>query len=221
MAGGDGFYTRQDPTDWAIVYGESQDGKMTRHDLRNGTQKSIRPRWDRGGGAERTANEMAARPPSVNNPTPRRRDVRPPRTAGGRSGSGGVREAARGGGFGGRGGPNVVNAPPNVDPLRFYWNAPFEISPHNPAKLYMAAQYFFKSNDRGDTWTMNPTDLTKNVKRWAPEMSIMGVSGRQTHGGKARRLCGQFARHADSRISLAPRRHLDRHRRRQSAGQQG
>ena len=43
VAGGDGFYTRQDPTDWAIVYGESQDGNMSRHDLRNGTQKSIRP----------------------------------------------------------------------------------------------------------------------------------------------------------------------------------
>ena len=53
VAGGDGFYTRQDPTDWAIVYGESQDGNMSRHDLRNGTQKSIRPNagGGRGGGA--------------------------------------------------------------------------------------------------------------------------------------------------------------------------
>src|SRR6185312_14697960 len=58
IAGGDGFYTRQDPTDWAIVYGESQDGSMNRHDLRNGTQVSIRPResapanpaGDQGGG---------------------------------------------------------------------------------------------------------------------------------------------------------------------------
>ena len=52
VAGGDGFYTRQDPYDWAIVYGESQDGSMTRHDLRTGTQKSIRPdgrRLRRGG----------------------------------------------------------------------------------------------------------------------------------------------------------------------------
>src|SRR5580692_10370247 len=48
IAGGDGFYTRQDPTDWAIAYGESQDGAMSRHDLRNGTQKSIRPNAGRG-----------------------------------------------------------------------------------------------------------------------------------------------------------------------------
>ena len=52
--------------------------------------------------------------------------------------------AARGGG-GGRGGPpNVVNAPPNVEPFRFYWNAPIEISPHNPAMIYMAAQYLLQ-----------------------------------------------------------------------------
>jgi len=41
----------------------------------------------------------------------------------------------------------------------------------------MAAQYFFKSTNRGDTWWMNKTDLTKNINRWAPEMSIMGVPG--------------------------------------------
>ncbi len=125
IAGGDGFYTRHDPTDWAIVYGESQDGNMSRQDLRNGTSKSIRP--NAGGG--------------------------------------------RGGG------PNVVNAPPNVDPFRFYWNTPFEISPHNPAVVYIAGQYFFRSNDRGDTWTMNPTDLSKSIDRWAPSMPIMGVAG--------------------------------------------
>ena len=35
VAGGDGFYTRQDPTDWAIVYAESQDGNMSRHNLKH------------------------------------------------------------------------------------------------------------------------------------------------------------------------------------------
>ncbi len=43
VAGGDGFYTRQDPTDWAIIYGESQDGNMSRHDLRTAAQKLIKP----------------------------------------------------------------------------------------------------------------------------------------------------------------------------------
>ena len=58
VSGGDGFYTRQDPTDWAIVYGESQDGNMSRHDLRNGTQKSIRP-------TAVSTNANAATPPAA------------------------------------------------------------------------------------------------------------------------------------------------------------
>jgi photosystem II stability/assembly factor-like uncharacterized protein len=179
IVGGDGFYTRQDPSDWAIVYGESQDGNMTRHDLRNGTQKSIRPTAGRGGAPAQTANEIqranvAAGTRPADTPQPAAPDAA---AAGGRAGAAAAGGGAGGGG-GGRGGtPNVLNAPPNIDALRFYWNAPIEISPHNPAKIYMAAQYFFKSNNRGDTWWMNPTDLSKNVYRWAPEMAIMGVSG--------------------------------------------
>ena len=43
VAGGDGFYTRQDPLDWGIIYAESQDGNMSRHNLHDATQKSIKP----------------------------------------------------------------------------------------------------------------------------------------------------------------------------------
>ena len=168
VAGGDGFYTRQDPTDWAIVYGESQDGNMNRQDLRNGTQKNIRPSVGvagRGGAVAPTANEIqrATNPPTGVTPTPEEA-AQNAEIAGGRGG--------------GRGGPpNVVNAPKDVAPFRFYWNAPFEISPHNPAVVYMGAQFFFKSTNRGDTWWMNTTDLSKNVNRWGPEMAIMGVAG--------------------------------------------
>jgi hypothetical protein len=81
------------------------------------------------------------------------------------------------GGFGRGGPPNVINAPPKIDAFRFYWNAPFEISPHNSSVVYMASQYFFKSTNRGDTWTMNAQDLSKNVNRWSPEMPILGSAG--------------------------------------------
>jgi len=137
IAGGDGFYTRQDPTDWTIAYGEAQNASMSRYDLRDGTQKSIQPR-------ETT-------PASANAP-------------------GG---AAPAGGRGGMG--NVTNQPAKVEAFRFYWNAPFEISPFDPATVYIAGQYFFKSTNRGDTWTMNPNDLTKNADRFG--MPIMGVAG--------------------------------------------
>ena len=115
----------------------------------------------------------------------------------------------------------MINAPAKVDAFRFYWNAPIEISAHNPAKIYMAAQYFFKSNNRGDTWWMNPTDLSKNVNRWAPGAGHHGRFRRKAHGIQARWLCRQFPGYADSRVSFASRRDLDRHRRRQSAGQPG
>jgi photosystem II stability/assembly factor-like uncharacterized protein len=172
VSGGDGFYTRQDPTDWAIVYGESQDGNMVRHDLRAGTQKSIRPNAGPGRGAPpapepppATTNVATEQPAGTGAPT-----ASQPGTvtvAGGRGGFGG-----------GRGGPpNIVNPPADVEPFRFYWNAPMEISPHNPAVIYMAGQYFFKSTNRGDTWWMNPHDLSKNIDRWAPGMAIMGVAG--------------------------------------------
>ncbi|TAK12157.1 MAG: hypothetical protein EPO35_11610 [Acidobacteria bacterium] len=125
VGGGDGFYTRQDPTDWAVVYSESQNGSMSRYDLRSGTQKSVRP---------------------------------------------------NAGGAGGRGGAsNITNNPGNLGELRFYWNTPIELSPFDPSTVYTGAQYFMKSTNRGDTWTVNPKDLSNNVDRFGTP--IMGVAG--------------------------------------------
>ncbi|NQW03751.1 MAG: hypothetical protein HQ485_06955 [Acidobacteria bacterium] len=128
VGGGDGFYTRQDPTDWTIMFSESQNGAMSRLDLRNGTQKSIRP--SAGGGG-------------------------------------------RGGGRGGA--PNITNASEDLDPIRFYWNTPIELSTHNSAMVFTGGQYFMKSTNRGDSWWINPQDLSKNVDRF--EIPIMGVAG--------------------------------------------
>ena len=43
VQGGDGFYNRIDPSDPNIVYAESQDGNLSRRDLRTSESKSIRP----------------------------------------------------------------------------------------------------------------------------------------------------------------------------------
>jgi len=132
VGGGDGFYTRQDPTDYTTLYSESQNGAVSRLDLRQGTSQSIRPRL----------------------------------AGGGRGGGGGA-----GGGSAG----NILNPPASADEFRFNWNAPIEMSPHDPWTIYYGAQYFFKSTTRGDTWWMNATDFTKNVNRFAGP--IMGVPG--------------------------------------------
>ncbi len=52
VQGGDGFYSRIDPSDPDIVYAESQDGNLSRRNLRSGESKSIRPLED---------NDQAAR----------------------------------------------------------------------------------------------------------------------------------------------------------------
>jgi photosystem II stability/assembly factor-like uncharacterized protein len=87
-----------------------------------------------------------------------------------------IRPSAGGGGRGGRGGGggNVVSGPDEMEGFRFNWNTPIAISPHNPRTIYTGAQYFFKSVDRGDTWTAGP-DLSKNIDRTG--LPIMGVAG--------------------------------------------
>ena len=64
------------------------------------------------------------------------------------------------------------------DPLRWHWDSPLIISPHNPKRLYFAAQKLFRSDDRGDSWKVVSPDLSRNEDRnkravmgkvWSPE----------------------------------------------------
>ena len=91
---GDGFQVRVDPTDHTILYAESQNGGMIRHDLKTGRNTSIRP------------------------------------------------------------------VPPRGQPAyRFNWETPILISPHDPATLYVAANFVFKSTNRGNAWTVISGEL--------------------------------------------------------------
>ncbi len=55
-------------------------------------------------------------------------------------------------------------------PLRWNWDSPILISPHNPQRLYFGAQMLFRSDDRGDTWTAISPDLTRQLDRNALEV---------------------------------------------------
>ena len=57
-------------------------------------------------------------------------------------------------------------------PLRFNWDAPFIISPHNSKRLYIAAQFVYRSDDRGDSWRRISPDLTRQVDR--NKLQVMG-----------------------------------------------
>jgi photosystem II stability/assembly factor-like uncharacterized protein len=148
VGGGDGFYTANDPTDWRVLYSESQDGNTNRIELPNRTV-SIRPRPGGGRGG-------AAAAPAASAETP----VAQPQVTG----------------SGGGAGPNVVPTPAPGTTYRFYWSTPFILSPHNPRTVYLGGERLFRSYDRGDTWVASP-DLTRNIGRNdRPIMGIAGTA---------------------------------------------
>ncbi len=57
-------------------------------------------------------------------------------------------------------------------PLRWNWDSPVLISPHNHHRLYFAANKLFQSDDRGDSWKQISGDLTRQLDR--DKLPIMG-----------------------------------------------
>ena len=57
--------------------------------------------------------------------------------------------------------------------IRWNWNTPFVLSPHNPEVIYAGGNRLFRSLNRGQTWTMSP-DLTKNIDR--DQETLMGMA---------------------------------------------
>jgi photosystem II stability/assembly factor-like uncharacterized protein len=51
------------------------------------------------------------------------------------------------------------------EPHRYNWSAPIVVSQHVPRQVYHAAQFVFRSNDRGDSWTKISPDLTRAIDR--------------------------------------------------------
>ena len=154
VGGGDGFYTANDPSDWRILYSESQDGATSRLDLGRGTTVSIRPRGPGAGRGGFGGSGAESADPAI--------------------------LAQFGFGPGSTNG-NIVPQPPQGTAFRFYWNTPFMLSPHNPSTIYLGGDRVFKSMDRGNTWVMSP-DLTRDIGR--NDRPIMGVDGKAPMASK-------------------------------------
>ncbi|WP_420635042.1 VPS10 domain-containing protein [Candidatus Palauibacter sp.] len=59
---------------------------------------------------------------------------------------------------------------------RYNWNSPLLLSPHDPATVYLGANYLLRSRDYGMSWEeVGGLDLTKEIDR--EELEIMGVPG--------------------------------------------
>lgn len=55
---------------------------------------------------------------------------------------------------------------------RYNWDAPIEVSPHKPQRLYFASSRVWRSENRGNSWTPISGDLTRNQERIT--LPIMG-----------------------------------------------
>jgi hypothetical protein len=57
-------------------------------------------------------------------------------------------------------------------PLKWNWDSPIVLSPHNSDRLYFGANKLFRSDDKGQSWTVVSPDLTRQIDR--NKLKIMG-----------------------------------------------
>ncbi len=135
VGGGDGFVTQQDPTDPNIIYSESQGGSVGRLNYATGERVSlVKPQW-------RPAYDMWEDSLLVDFP-----DTTKPATKAQKKQVAGIRARQR--------------ADSTALDLRWNWNSPYFISPHNPQTLYFGANRVLKSTKRGDDMFPISPDLT-------------------------------------------------------------
>ncbi|MEO1309808.1 MAG: glycosyl hydrolase [Pseudomonadota bacterium] len=64
------------------------------------------------------------------------------------------------------------NPPSGENDYKWNWNTPLLISPHNPDRIYYAAEKVFRSDDRGNSWQAISPDLTRKLDR--NTLKVMG-----------------------------------------------
>ncbi len=141
IGGGDGFTCRVDPNDPDLVYFTSQNGAMGRRNLRTGEVASIRPRTPGGPGRGEPGQrgEQAGR-----GEQPGRAEAQP-QPAEQREGEEQPRTAQQ-------------------SRYRWNWNTPFILSHHNSRIFYCAANFVFRSLDRGNDLQVISPEITASEK---------------------------------------------------------
>ena len=61
---------------------------------------------------------------------------------------------------------------PGEEPLRWNWDSPLILSPHDHKRLYFAGNVLFRSDDRGNSWRAISSDLTRRLDR--NTLEVMG-----------------------------------------------
>ncbi len=156
--GGDGFFTAQDQTDPNIVYAESQGGNMARLDMTTGERTRLRKPSFRD--RYKTFEDSIVI---------ERGDTAKPETPAQESRLATLRARQ--------------SADSADNDLRWNWNTPFFLSPHDQHVLYAGANKVLKSTKRGDDLVAISPDLTR-----ADTMKIRVST--ETTGGITRDVTG-------------------------------
>lgn len=139
-AGGDGFVSANDPRDPNIVYGESQGGNMSRVNVATGDRTSlVKPSW------------LPKYRQFEDSIIIERADTTRPETPAQKKRLADLRARQK--------------SDSTENDLRWNWNTPFFLSPHNPDVFYAAANRVMKSMSRGDNlFPISPDLTTKNAE---------------------------------------------------------
>jgi photosystem II stability/assembly factor-like uncharacterized protein len=136
VSGGDGFVTQQDPRDPNIVYSESQGGRIGRANLATGDRASFGfPDWRES--YREIQDSIALLWPDSTQPMPGEHAAR-------------IAELQE------RASADSANLQ-----LRFNWNTPFFLSPHDADVVYAGSNRVLKSTNRGDDLVSISPDLTR------------------------------------------------------------
>ncbi len=135
--GGDGFFAVLDPRDNHLLYAESQRGNVARINLATGDRTGLdKPDWRDGTKAMRDSIAlMLDEDDNLHDPSQAQRLAA-------------LRER--------------VSADSAALDLRYNWNTPIELSPHNPDVLYIGANCVLRSMKRGEDLEPISPDLTYN-----------------------------------------------------------
>ena len=162
-SGGDGFWTAQHPSESHIIFGESQGGNIQRWDIKNGTTTSlVKPNW-RPRYAMYEDSILVTRGDST---TPATKD-----------------QTAKIAQYRSR-----QKADSAELDMRFNWETPYFLSPHNPDVMYVGGNRVLKSTQRGDNLYPISADLSKkNYARIDTSMNKTGgitldATGAETYG---------------------------------------
>lgn len=136
VSGGDGFVTQQDPRNPDIVYSESQGGNMGRSNLATGERNSFgRPNWR--DSYREIQDSIALLWPDSTQAMPSQHAARIAQ----------LQEQA--------------TADSASLQIRFNWNTPFFLSPHNPDVVYAGSNRVLKSTNQGDDLVPISPDLSR------------------------------------------------------------